>query len=147
MHPYQHAQAHPDKPAFVIADKGVVLTYGQLDPLTNRGAQLFRKLGLKPGDVVAVMLKNVVDYPVVYWSSQRAGTMMTPISSVLKPAEAAYIVKDCGAKVLITGADVGDTARILAADRENLIPGVKVYYAGGEPLACARKAPWTCWRC
>ena len=134
MHPYQHAQAHPDKPAFVIADKGVVLTYGQLDPLTNRGAQLFRKLGLKPGDVVAVMLKNVVDYPVVYWSSQRAGTMMTPISSVLKPAEAAYIVKDCGAKVLITGADVGDTARILAADRENLIPGVKVYYAGGEPL-------------
>lgn len=134
MHPYQHARTHPDKPALVIADTGEMLTYGQLDPASNQGAQLFRKLGLKPGDVVAVMLKNVVDFPIAYWSSQRSGLMMTPISTVLKPAEAAYIVGDCGAKVLITGADVGETARVLAAAHAELIPGVRVFYAGAAPL-------------
>jgi len=135
MHPYQHALETPDKPAMVVADTGEILTYAQLDAASNRGAQLFRKLGLKPGDVIAVMLKNGLDYPIAYWSAQRAGLMTTPISTHLKPAEATYIVNDCGAKVLITGADVGETPRMLAAEKAVHTPSLlKVYTVGDAPL-------------
>jgi fatty-acyl-CoA synthase len=137
MHPYQHALEHPDKSALVVADTGEILTYAQLDEGSNRGAQLFRKLGLKPGDAIAVMLKNGTDYAVAYWAAQRSGLMTTPISTHLKPAEAAYIVADCGAKVLITDASVGETPRALTADRGQTPNLLKIYAVGDTPLAGA----------
>ena len=58
MHPYIHAQKHPDKPAYIMAASGETVTYRQLDQQSNRIAQLFRSLGLKPGDHVALFLEN-----------------------------------------------------------------------------------------
>jgi long-chain acyl-CoA synthetase len=139
MHPYQHAAAHPDRPALVIADTGEVLTYGELDQASNRMAHLFRSLGLKPGDRIAILLKNSLDFPIAYWGAQRSGLLAAMLSTHLKPEEAAYIIGDSGAKVLITSAEIGDTAEALAARPAELIPNVEaVFGAGDAPLEGAR---------
>ena len=49
MHPYLHAQTKGDKPAYIMAGSGEVVTYAQLDQRSNQGAHLFRSLGLAAG--------------------------------------------------------------------------------------------------
>ena len=58
MHPSIHAQTQPDKPAYIMAATGETVTYRQLDEQSNRVAQLFRSLGLKPRDHIAIFLEN-----------------------------------------------------------------------------------------
>lgn len=102
MHPSIHAASHPDKPACIMAGSGAVTTFRQLDEGSNRGAHLFRSLGLKTGDVIAAFLYNTARYFEVAWAAQRAGLYFTCISSKLTAGEVEYIVRDSGAKVLIS---------------------------------------------
>ena len=135
MHPYQHALTRPDHPAFVVADTGEQLTYRELDEGSNRIAQLLRSRGLVPGDRIGVMLRNRLEFPIIYWGGQRSGLFVTLISTHLKPAEAAHILNDSGAKLLFTSADVGETPIGLASRRAQLIPNVEtVFSVGSKPL-------------
>ncbi len=137
-HPSCHAKSQPDHLAMVIADTGETLTYRQLDEGSNRIAQLLRSQGLKPGDRIAVMMRNSPDFAQVYWGTTRCGLFVTLLSTHLKPDEASYILGDCGAKLLVLSASLGETPRKLAAEREALIPSVKaIYYADDEPLTGA----------
>jgi long-chain acyl-CoA synthetase len=115
-HPSVHALTRPDHPALVIADTGEVLTYRALDQGSNRVAHLLRALGLRPGDHVALMLRNGPDFACAYWGATRSGLMVTLLSTHLKPDEARYILGDCGAKALIVSASLGETPRALAED-------------------------------
>lgn len=118
MHPYQHAEAQPDKLAFVMPDTGQRLTYRDLDRASNQGAHLFRQLGLKAGDRVGMLLPNGPEIPILYWSAQRSGLFIIPLSTHLRPPEVAYILGDGGAKLLVTSDQIGETAQILAAQRD-----------------------------
>ena len=62
MHPATHAKTQPDRPAYVMAGSGETVTYRELDERSNQGAQLFRSLGLKPGDVIALFMDNSPRY-------------------------------------------------------------------------------------
>jgi len=101
MHPCFHAQTTPDKPAFIIADSGEQVSYGQLDVVSNQGAQLLRQLGLNVGDHIAVMIENCAEFFYTTWAANRAGLYFTPISTSLQVDEISYIVENCGAKVFI----------------------------------------------
>lgn len=139
FHPSAHARTQPDKPALVIADTGEILTYRELDDGSNRVAQLLRSLGLTPGDRVGVMMRNSPEFAKVYWGATRCGCFVTLLSTHLKPAEVSYILGDCGAKVLILSASLGETPRALAAEPAGLIPQVSaIYYADDEPIAGAQ---------
>jgi long-chain acyl-CoA synthetase len=126
MHPANHAQTHPDRAAYVMAGSGETVTYRQLDDRSNQGAQLFRSLGLKAGDVIALLLDNNPRYFEIAWAAQRAGLYFTCISSKLTAGEIEYIMGDCEAKVLITSAGVGPVVDELPA----ILPGVKLYMVG-----------------
>ena len=56
MHPGVNGKKFPDKPAVIMAGSEKVITHGELNELSNQGAHLFRSLGLKPGDSIAIML-------------------------------------------------------------------------------------------
>jgi long-chain acyl-CoA synthetase len=114
MHPYIHAQTTPDKPAYIMAKSGETVTYRQLDQQSNRIAQLFRSLGLRPGDHVALFLENNARFFEICWAAQRAGLVYTAISSRLTAAEVDYIATDCGAKVFITSKHLEAVAAELA---------------------------------
>jgi long-chain acyl-CoA synthetase len=101
MHPSVFAQTTPDKPAYVMASTGQVVTYRELNDRSNQGAQLFRSLGLSVGDGVAIMMENHPIYYEVLWAAQRSGLRYTAISSRLTAGEVEYIVKDSGAKAFV----------------------------------------------
>ena len=101
-HPSVHARTQPDKIAYQMAGSGKAISYRELDELSNQGAQLFRSLGLKAGDHIAFLMENRLAFMEICWAAQRAGLYYTAISRYLTQDEIAYIVKDCGAKVVIT---------------------------------------------
>ena len=101
-HPSIHARNHPNKIAYQMAGTGKAITYRELDELSNQGAHLFRSLGLKAGDHIALLMENRLAFMEICWAAQRAGLYYTAISRYLTQDEIAYIVKDCGAKVFIT---------------------------------------------
>ena len=122
MYPGVHATTTPDKPAYVIAGSGEVVTYRQLDERSNQVAQLLRAAGLRRGDGIAFMLENSARFFEICWGAQRAGLYYTAISSRLTPTEASYIVQDCGATVFITSAANREVASAIVDD----IPDVAV---------------------
>ena len=108
MHPIQHAQARPDHPAVIMASSGSVMTFGEMDKNANRFAQLLRSYKVNSGDSFAVLLENRLEYYTLIWGSQRAGTMLVPISTRLTPPEISYILKDSQTKLLITSTTFQD---------------------------------------
>ncbi|HMO74832.1 MAG TPA: acyl-CoA synthetase [Sphingopyxis sp.] len=133
MHPRHFANTAPDRPAIVMAATGAATSYAELEVAGNRGAQLFRSLGIAAGDTVAVWLKNCLEYFPIYWAAQRAGLYLCPISSQLTAEEAAYILNDSGSKLLVTHADVPAAADLLR-DRAGAIPGVAHVFDLGAGL-------------
>lgn len=120
MHPGIHAQQQPDKPAYIMADSGEMVTYKTLNDNSNRGAQLLRALGLKPGDGIAILMENHPRFLQICWAAQRAGLYYTAISHRLTAAEAAYIVNDCGAKIFISSAAQQHNALEIARQTPNV---------------------------
>jgi acyl-CoA synthetase (AMP-forming)/AMP-acid ligase II len=112
-----------------MAGSGEVVTYGELEARSNRLAQFFRDVGLKPGDGIAVLVENHPRFLEVAWAAQRSGLYYTPLSTRLKPEEAAFVLNDCGARVLVTSATLAGTAGPLvemtpAIDRRLMLDGV-----------------------
>ena len=127
MHPATHAQTTPDKVALIMAETGEKLTYRELDALSNRGAQLFRSLGLNPGDAIAIFMENNLLYLPICWAAQRCGLYYTCISSRLTAGEVEYIVKDCAAKVFIASHGLVKVAQEVVP----LIGGLALFSVGG----------------
>ena len=128
MHPITHAQTRPDHPAMIMAGSGETVTFGEMDAYANRFAQLLRARGLDRGDHFAVLMENNVHYLQVVWGSQRAGTMMVPISTRLTAPEIAYILKDAGAKFLLTSTHYAEAI----AGIRNECPDLPLLIVGGE---------------
>ncbi len=138
MHPIEHAQTRPDHLAVIMAGSGARMTYGEMDTEANRFAHLLRARGLGPGDAFAVLLENRLEYFTLIWGSQRAGTMLVPISTRLTAPEIAYILADGEAKLLITS---GKYAAVLDEIRDRC-PAIDVLVmdADGEEAFAAALA-------
>jgi long-chain acyl-CoA synthetase len=110
MHPSQYAKSMPHKPAYIMATSGEAVTYAQLDEVSARGARYLRQLGVGPGDHIAVFMENNRHYLQVVWAAQRAGVIVTPISSHSRTPEVAYILQNSDAKLLVTSARMSEIA-------------------------------------
>lgn len=121
MHPSIHAQSTPDKPALIMAGSGEMLTYRELEDRSNQAAQLFRSLGLRPGDHIAILCENQSHFYEICWGAQRSGLTYTAISTRLGTDEIAYIVNDCNARLLIVSAGLVKQAEAIL----ELTPGVR----------------------
>jgi long-chain acyl-CoA synthetase len=113
VHPSIHAQLTPEKPAFMMAGSGEIVTFRQLDERSNRIARLFRARGLRAGDHVAILMENNPRLLEICWGAQRSGLIYTTINSRLTAAEVAYIVADAGARLVVTSNALAATALAL----------------------------------
>ena len=129
----EFARTTPNKPAVIMADDGTVVTFAELTERSIRAAHLFARLGLRPGDGIAVLMDNNPRYFDACWAAQRSGLYYTTVNWHLKPEEARYVLEDCGAKVLITtprlartAAEIADglplAARLVAGDTQGELP-------------------------
>src|SRR5215203_2453238 len=130
-HPTVHARTQPDKIAYQMAASSKAITYRELDELSNQGAHLFRSLGLKAGDHIALLMENRLAFMEICWAAQRSGLYYTAISRYLTQDEIAYIVKDCGAKVVITSPKCAEQIKGLVTGT----PGGPIFYMLDEPLS------------
>jgi len=131
FHPFHHAARDPGKCAYVMARSGESVTYGQLEERSNQGAHLFRSLGLKRGDAIALLLDNNARYFEICFAAQRAGLLYTAMSTRLSPQEAEYIIGDCEAKLLVASAGLAGQAAALL----ERTPGVVHRYSVGGALS------------
>jgi len=126
-HPSGHAAVAPDRVAYRMAGSGAALTYGELDRVSNQGAQLLRSLGLQAGDHIAFIMENSLAFMELCWACQRSGIYYTAISRYLTAEEIAYIVRDCGAKVLVVTPQTADQVEAVRGDK-----GLALFIAGGQ---------------
>ena len=134
MHPAIYAKTDPDRAAFIMAGSGETVTYRQLEERSNQGAHLFRSLGLKAGDGVALFMDNHPRFLEIAWAAQRCGLYYTCISAKLSAGEVEYIVGDCGAQMLIASPGVGATIDELPG----VLSGVKLYIVGEDRTPYSR---------
>jgi long-chain acyl-CoA synthetase len=115
MYAAQHAAAHPDRPAIIMATTGETISFAEYEARCNQLAHFFRDLGLKRLDHVAFFMENNPRMLEANGGAERTGLYFTCINSYLSPEEVAYIVNDSDAQVLISSAAKRDVASTLPA--------------------------------
>jgi len=112
-------QKHPQKIAMYFGDKEI--SYADILAQSQAvGAHLQNRLGVKPGDRVALWLKNCPEFVDAVYGILHAGGVVVPINNFLKPAEAGFILNDAGIDVLICDAELGAHFPELAVIRPQL---------------------------
>jgi long-chain acyl-CoA synthetase len=92
-------QTHREASAYVCL--GRELTYGDLDRLSRQLASAFQHMGLKPGDRLAIMMPNVLHYPVALFAAWRAGLIVVNVNPLYTPRELNHQLNDSGAKAIV----------------------------------------------
>jgi long-chain acyl-CoA synthetase len=95
----ERAATDPDLPA--IKQGETILSYGSLDAAAARFATILRRRGVKAGDRVAMIMPNVIYFPIVYYAILRAGAIVVPMNPLLKAGEITYTWNDSGAKLAV----------------------------------------------
>jgi fatty-acyl-CoA synthase len=130
MYPGTHASTSPDRPAVIMAGSNAMVTYGELETNSARLASALHQLGLRTGDVIAILSDNAPEAFEIYWAAIRSGLYVTFVNWHLSGDEVAYIVRDSGARVLIASGGVPE----LASQVADLVPEVAHRYAFGAPI-------------
>jgi long-chain acyl-CoA synthetase len=112
MYPGVYAKSQPDKVAIIHPASEATVSYRQLNERSNQLAHLLRSFGLQRGDHVALLLENNPVFFEIVWACLRSGLQLTPINYHLAPQEAAYIVADCDAQVLLASANLEHAAEL-----------------------------------
>jgi len=87
-------------PAYTSMDR--TLTFGDLDTLSRRFAAYLQKVaGLRKGDRIAVMLPNVLQYPVAILGAFRAGLTVVNVNPMYTPRELEHQLNDSGARAIL----------------------------------------------
>lgn len=80
---------------------GAGLSYREVDELSLKFASYLQSLGLKKGDGVAIMMPNILQYPVCMIGILRAGLTLINVNPLYTPKELAHQLEDSGAKALV----------------------------------------------
>ena len=126
----QTAARHGSRPATTFQiksgpkDKAETLTWSELHRKVTQAANLFRKLGVGPNDVVAYLLPNANETAIALLAGSTAG-IVNPVNPLLEPEKIASILRDTGAKVLVTLApmpktNVAELAALACAEAPNV---------------------------
>jgi long-chain acyl-CoA synthetase len=94
------AREFPDRPALIFF--GQKIGYHELDRLSNRFAHALRRLGVKKGDRVAIVLPNIPQFVIAFYGTLKAGAVVVLGSPLSNETEIAYQLQHSGAQVLFT---------------------------------------------
>ena len=96
----------PEQPAIAVGTR-TVLTYGELAVRVSRlSSGLKSKLNLKPGDRVALAMKNCPEYHQILFACWHAGLTAVPMNAKLHAKEFAYILENSGARACFVTPDL-----------------------------------------
>ncbi len=105
--------------AFVCMGKSI--TYGEVDRLSQHFAAYLHSRGLEPGDRIALMMPNLLQYPIALFGCLRAGLVVVNTNPLYTPREMKHQFVDSGAKAILI-------AENFASNLQKVLPetGIKV---------------------
>ncbi|MDP9067535.1 MAG: long-chain fatty acid--CoA ligase [Actinomycetota bacterium] len=112
------AREQPGKAALVGASAGFKVTFAELDREADRVAGAVSALGIGPGERVAIGMHNTPFFAYAYFGILRAGAVVVPLNIMLTESETAAILRDSGARAVISGGPFLAVAERAAADAE-----------------------------
>ena len=98
------ARRHQDRTAFQLGDRH--LSFNDLDKLSNGLVGNLVRLGIKPGDRVALLLENSPDFAICYFGIIKAGAIAIPLDTKYKILEIKAVFDDCQPVALIAEASI-----------------------------------------
>jgi long-chain acyl-CoA synthetase len=98
---------HKDKIAYV--NMGSPLTFDEVDRLSNDFASYLQQIGLTKGDRVAIMMPNVLQYPIALFGILRAGMIVVNTNPLYTSDELTHQMNDSGAKAIVVLANFAST--------------------------------------
>lgn len=90
---------YKNKPAFSCMDK--VMTFAELDKMSNSFAAYLQSRGLNPGDKIALMMPNLLQYPIALFGSLRAGLVVVNTNPLYTAHEMKHQFVDSGVKAIV----------------------------------------------
>ena len=91
----QAVRRHPDIPAYI--NMGKVLTFSKLEERSRAfAAYLQNELRLEKGDRIALMMPNLLQYPIALFGALRAGLVVVNVNPLYTPRELAHQLNDSG---------------------------------------------------
>lgn len=125
---------HADKVAY--ENMGVRITYSELDALSAHFAAFLQQgLGLKKGDRIALQMPNLLQFPVTFIGSLRAGLVVVNTNPLYTPREMEHQFKDSGAKAIVIVSNFAanlekilsktSIKHVIVTDIGDMLPGLK----------------------
>jgi len=96
----ENARSVPQFPAIIFYGK--TITYGELNELVNRLANVLRKLGVKEGDKVGLFLPNTPQAIIAFYATLKLGAIVVQNNPLYTARELEYQLKDAEVETLIT---------------------------------------------
>jgi fatty-acyl-CoA synthase len=110
----------PDRPAVLIGDTS--LTWQQLDRRVDELAAGIHSAGVRPGDVVGILLSNRLEFVETMLAAFRLGATVALLNTRFTPSEMVYPIEDSGTTFVVTEAKL----RPILADAENAVATLRV---------------------
>jgi long-chain acyl-CoA synthetase len=104
---------YADRNAFVCMDK--FMTYGELDQLSQKMGAWLQSKGLQAGARIAIMMPNVLQYPVAMAAVLRAGYTVVNVNPLYTPRELQHQLVDSGAEAIIVLENFATTVQQVVA--------------------------------
>lgn len=113
----QAAKRYADQPAFI--NMGQVMTFRKLEERSRAfAAYLQEGLGLKKGDRVALMMPNLLQYPIALFGVLRAGMIVVNVNPLYTPRELEHQLNDSGASAIVLVSNFAHTLEKVVAKTE-----------------------------
>jgi long-chain acyl-CoA synthetase len=94
----QSAQNYPDNPCTIF--KGAVITFKEMDEITNRIAAALADMGVKKGDRVGIFMPNTPQFVMAFFGILKAGGVVIATNPLYTPAEIEHQASDAGIEVM-----------------------------------------------
>ncbi len=95
----ENFQKYKNKKAYSCFGK--TMTFAELDKASRNFAAYLHSIGLKPGDKIALMMPNILQYPVALYGTVRAGLVIVNTNPLYTPREMKHQFNDSGAKAIV----------------------------------------------
>ena len=102
------------KPAFSCMGKEI--TFDQVDKQSRSFGAYLQSRGLEPGDKIAIMMPNLLQYPIVLFGALRAGLVVVNTNPLYTPREMRHQFTDSGAKAIVIAENFAANLEQILAD-------------------------------
>ena len=109
-------QKYKSNPAFSCMGK--TLTYGEIDKMSAQFGAYLQSRGLKPGDRIALMMPNLLQYPIALFGALRAGLIVVNTNPLYTPREMKHQFTDSSVKAVIIAENFASNLEKIIGDTD-----------------------------